>query len=77
MILNSIKKEPKRLFFCLVAKLNEKQFVEKETSYSGDILKERLKIYAKSMHKKARYTVEEKEEGGIKVMVYLPYILDV
>ncbi|WP_459212369.1 sensor histidine kinase [Aquimarina rhabdastrellae] len=55
----------------------EKQFIEKEASYSGDILKDRLKIYAKSMHKKARYTIEEKEEGGIKVTVYLPYILDV
>ena len=41
----------------------EKQFIEKEASYSGDILKERLKIYAKSMHKKARYTVEEKKKA--------------
>ncbi|MFD2561668.1 tetratricopeptide repeat-containing sensor histidine kinase [Aquimarina rubra] len=49
----------------------------KHESFSGEILKERLQIYAKSLNKEAKYTIEEVVEGrGIEVVIWLPYITE-
>ncbi len=46
-------------------------------SLSGKILEERLHIYAKTLHKKARYTISDvKNEKGVRVNVFLPFIAD-
>ncbi len=43
-------------------------------SYSGDILKERLKIYADSFKTNADYIISELDAGGTEVIITLPYI---
>ena len=46
-------------------------------SFSGKILKERLQIYAKSLNKKAKYTIQEVTEGtGTEVTVLLPHLIE-
>lgn len=50
---------------------------EKYESFSGKILQERLQIYARSLNKKAKYTILDNEESpGVKVNISLPYVLD-
>ncbi len=47
-------------------------------SLSGTILKERLELYARTFKKKARYVIEDvASNGGTRVHLYLPYLLDV
>jgi len=49
----------------------------KNESFSGKIIKERLQIYAKSLNKKASYTIREVTEGiGTEVSVLLPYVIE-
>ncbi|MHA7057883.1 histidine kinase [Aquimarina sp. M1] len=49
----------------------------KQESFSGKIIQERLKIYSKSLNKKAKFITEELKQGtGTKVAVRLPYIID-
>ncbi len=43
-------------------------------SFSGQILKERLDIYAKSLNRKAGYKVLDTENKGVKVLLSLPYV---
>ncbi len=60
----------------MVSALKRKNGVEYE-SFSGEILKERLQIYSRSLNKKAKYTIKPlSKEKGTEVNISLPYIFD-
>lgn len=58
------------------SEFKNKNGVEYE-SFSGKILKERLRIYSRSLNKKAKYTIQPlNKEKGTKVNILLPYVLE-